>query len=296
VEQAREAFRVGSALAKEGQWVDALAQFERSARLRPHAVTTYDIAFCERALGRYTRARRSFGRSLSAPPGEMPAPLAAEARGYLAEIESRLARAVTTLSPEGAAVAVDGRPLEVASADAVHVELVAGTRDPGPAEPVSARSFHLVLDPGTHIIVVRAPGAPEAVVTLAFSAGATVPLALGAVMPPPPQVVATPPRRRGAVAAFSVGALGLAISAIFGGLALRRRSELEGVCVLTCPHTEQPSVDAMNVFAGASTAGAVVAGAGAALGTFLWVTVAPGAPGAATLSVGPSGLGIRASF
>jgi hypothetical protein len=290
---------VGTALTKEGQWVEALAQFERSARLHPHAVTTYDIGFCERALGRYTRARRSFGRALSAG-GELPADLAAEARGYLAEIESRLSRALVALHPEGAAVAVDGRPLEVVAAEGPHVELVAGTRDPGPAEIVP-RSFSLVIDPGPHVIVVRAAGAPERVVTRTFDAGATVPLVLDVGPAPAPPKPAPPARswRAGAIAAFSGGALGLGAAALFGGLALGKRNDLEGVCAARCPHTAQPTVDAMNAFAGASTAGAVVAGVGAALGTVLWIAAPsrePAPRGPAGLWIGPSRVEVRASF
>src|SRR6185437_8269134 len=92
IEEAREAFRVGSALAKQAAWTDALASFERSAKLKPHAVTTYNIAFCERALGHFTRARHAFQHALDAPATELPPNLRDEALGYLAEIEKRLAR------------------------------------------------------------------------------------------------------------------------------------------------------------------------------------------------------------
>ncbi len=44
IEQAREAFVRGSELAKDAQWGAALTSFERSAKLRPHAWTTYNIA------------------------------------------------------------------------------------------------------------------------------------------------------------------------------------------------------------------------------------------------------------
>src|SRR5688572_29232364 len=63
--RAREGFLLGTALAREGQWLDALAAFERSARLRAHPVTTYNLAYCERALGRYTRAQQLFNLALS---------------------------------------------------------------------------------------------------------------------------------------------------------------------------------------------------------------------------------------
>jgi tetratricopeptide (TPR) repeat protein len=134
IQDARDAYRLGVSLIKQGQWNDALAAFERSFRLKPDAVTAFNIGYCERALGRLTRARASFRRALAAP--ELPPDKAAEARGYVAEVESRLSRVVLTLSPAGASVAVDGRPLEVShdggDPRAPAAELVAGTREPGP--------------------------------------------------------------------------------------------------------------------------------------------------------------------
>src|SRR5947207_8021484 len=60
VSAARDAFRQGSALARQGQWPEALTAFRRSAALKGHPITTYDIAYCERALGRYARASLHF--------------------------------------------------------------------------------------------------------------------------------------------------------------------------------------------------------------------------------------------
>jgi hypothetical protein len=129
--------------------------------------------------------------------------------------------------------------------------------------------------------------------TRAFAAGATVPLVLGSAPVAPAPTAPAPPRRPGAIAAFAAGALGLTAAAIFGGLALSKRSDLQAVCGVWCPHTAQPAIDTMNTFANVSTAGAVVAGAGAAVGTILWVTAPSGAAGR---PVGPSGVSFRASF
>src|SRR3954471_1195612 len=74
VEQAREAFVQGAALARDAQWGAALASFARSARLRPHAWTTYNIAVCERALGKYVLARRSFAGALEQRVAEADLP------------------------------------------------------------------------------------------------------------------------------------------------------------------------------------------------------------------------------
>src|SRR5262249_16858609 len=52
---ARAAFVEGTTLVKNAQWAEALAAFERADKLKSHPVTTYNIAACERAMGRYTR-------------------------------------------------------------------------------------------------------------------------------------------------------------------------------------------------------------------------------------------------
>src|SRR5947199_10579030 len=64
VDRARDAYKEGAALARDAQWGAALAAFERSAKLRPHPWATFNIAVCERALGQYVRARRTFARAL----------------------------------------------------------------------------------------------------------------------------------------------------------------------------------------------------------------------------------------
>jgi hypothetical protein len=310
VQEARDAFRLGVSLVKQGQWSDALAAFERSLRLKPDAVTAFNVGYCERALGRLTRARRSFSNALAT--GELPADKAVETRGYLAEIEARLARAVTTLSPPGATVAVDGRPLEAPAGGATGPEIVAGTRDPGPPEAVGAASFTLVLDPGKHVIVVGAPGRPDVVVTRDLAPGATETLALDAAPPiaPPPAVPApapapppapTSPRRLGAYVAFGAGGVGAVVGAVFGGLAVVKKGNLAGVCPTRddCASSSQGTIHAMNAFATTSTVGVVAAAAGVVTGTLLLVTSAPPSPaprGGAAIAIGPGRASIRVSF
>jgi hypothetical protein len=312
VQEARDAYRLGISLTKHGQWSDALAAFERSARLNPAAVTAFDIGYCERALGRFTRARRSFQRALGAP--ELPADKASETRGYLAEIESRLSRAVVTLSPAAAAVAVDGRPLEADGGDPRRAERIAGTREPGPPEVVGASSFTLVLDPGAHVIVVAAPGLPDAVVTRDLAPGATTTLTLspGAAPAAPPLAPLAPltpldkplpgrsAQRLGAVTAFGVGGAGVVVGAVFGALALVDKSALDRVCPQRdqCASSAQGTLSAMSGFAAASTAGFVVAGAGAGVGTLLLLTDGRAAPARVALSpsIGPGFTGLRGSF
>ncbi|GAC1531995.1 MAG: hypothetical protein NVS3B10_27190 [Polyangiales bacterium] len=178
VVEARAAFVTGTDLAKRSQWAEALTSFSRSASLRPHAVTTYNLAICHRAMGNYTLARRTFEQALAdsraTEPPQMPAALVAEAKTYTTEIDGLLSIANVRLSPANAAIAVDGRPLEVRG-DRV---LVAGVRPPGQGEPPPAGEFRLLLNPGTHVFTVSRAGFADAVVNKTMIPGATTPLDL----------------------------------------------------------------------------------------------------------------------
>jgi hypothetical protein len=176
---AREAFVQGTESARNARWSEALASFERSASLRPHAVTTYNIGACERALGRYTLARRTLQRALDenerAGGGQLPEATVADIAGYLAQIDALLTTAEVDIAPSNAAIAIDGRPLESLGEGA---PLAAGTRPPGPGELPPGAHFRVLLDPGAHVITVSRPGYAEAIVYRSFAAGDKVTLTL----------------------------------------------------------------------------------------------------------------------
>jgi hypothetical protein len=178
-EGAREAFLRGTEFARNAHWSEALAEFERSASLRPHAVTTYNEGACQRALGRYTLARKTLQQALDENDrtggAQLPEATIADIRGYLAQIDALLATADVVLDPPNAAIAVDGRPLEPAGDGA---PLTAGTRPPALAEVPPGSRFRVLLDPGAHVITVSRRGYADAVVNRTFPAGVTVPLAL----------------------------------------------------------------------------------------------------------------------
>jgi hypothetical protein len=180
VVEARREFVDGLELVKRAEWAEALGAFERSLKLRPHPITVFNIGACERALGRYTRARATLKRALAdsdAQAGALPDSLVSEARGFLAEIERILVHLDVTISPASAAVAVDGRPLEVTGSGSAAV-LVAGTVDPGPGAPPPGGRFELLLDPGTHLLTLSRAGFRDVVVNRTFAPGAHEPLVL----------------------------------------------------------------------------------------------------------------------
>jgi hypothetical protein len=169
--RAREAFVEGTALAREAQWSQALAAFERARAIKPHAVTTYNIGTCHRAIGAYAQAYLTFERALAehaAPDGgALPDALVRQSEAFLVEIEALLVTVDLEVVPTGAILAVDGRPLHVASE--VHW---AGVRAPGTGEPVVEPRLRIRLDPGAHVFTFSRAGFETAIVNQSFPPGA----------------------------------------------------------------------------------------------------------------------------
>jgi hypothetical protein len=280
---AREAFKRGTELAKSGQWSDALAEFQRSSELRPHAVTTYNLAYCQRALGHYTLARKLFALALSDHKGrgavELPEDLITSADDYLAELDRKVARVTITLAPPDAAVSVDGAPLEPLASDVGHPLLLAGTRAPGPPEAIGAARFEVLVDPGMHKFAAARVDHRDTLAERTLASGDRVDLPLEAS-----RIVAadaTPsdarPNRVPALIAFGVGSLGLATFAVAGIVALGKRSQLDDVCPGGQCYQGQgnDTLDGARTAANVATVGLVVGVAGGATGVALWWLASP---------------------
>ncbi|KYF48394.1 hypothetical protein BE08_26645 [Sorangium cellulosum] len=182
VEEARRLFMAGVALVKKTAWAEALAAFERSAALRPHPVTTFNVAACQRAMGQYARARQTFSLALQMDAdagGEaLSGSIAAEIRGYIAEIDGLLAKAAIRLTPADTAIAIDGRPLQRLPDGDARPRLAAGLRSPGPGEPPPSGRFEVVLEPGVHVLTLSRPGYADRVVRRTFAPGSSSSLEL----------------------------------------------------------------------------------------------------------------------
>lgn len=173
--EARDLFVRGGKLAEDAQWAEALATFEKSAAMRPHPVTTFNIGLCERALGHLIVARRTFARAASEDTTgkELPASIKGDIEAFTREIDASIAETRVTIAPADASIAVDGRPLEKDGE-----VWLAGTHAPGAGEPAPAASFALRLDPGPHTFIVTRKGFADAVVHPTFRPGVNAPLSL----------------------------------------------------------------------------------------------------------------------
>lgn len=183
-DEARKAFLLGSERVKEARWAEALEAYERSARLKPHAVTTFNVGVCERALGHGTRAEKAFAEALADDRREsvLPDPVRRDAEAFLGETRATLGELDVTLDPPDATLLVDGRPLVTlpksprdGSTDAGAVAIAiatAGLAAPGPAQVAPAARFRLRLDPGAHVFVLGHAGFADVVRREAVAPGA----------------------------------------------------------------------------------------------------------------------------
>jgi tetratricopeptide (TPR) repeat protein len=289
-EQARDAFRLGSALARQGQWNEALAAFERSQQLRPHAVTLFNVGYVERALGHYTRARKNLRTALDAQgDAALPEELAVEARAYLTELERKLSR-TTILVDSETAIAIDGRPLEAEGSGRV---FIAGTAPLGPGTVPGVERFELLANPGHHTITLSRDGRANEVFeeNLAPGSGAAIRWSTA-----PPELEekrspATGPdvsqgeadtsaledgasNRTWMWISYGVGAAGVVTGSVFGILAITKEDELSELCDRDkrCDPQYDEERQRLGDLALASTIGFIVGGVGAAAGTYFLLT------------------------
>lgn len=167
VVRAREAFVEGTALARDARWGDALQKFEASAQHHAHAGTTFNIGVCQRALGQYTRSRKSLLLALQqheAAGGHVLAEsVVNDIRTFLSEIDKVVATLDLRLEPASATILIDGRPLEPSGTQEGLPLLVAGTLPAGAARTPPASRFLVVLDPGTHVLLLSRKGFSDVV-------------------------------------------------------------------------------------------------------------------------------------
>ncbi len=281
VSKARDEFDVGAKLASEGRWKDALAHFSLSAALRPHAMTTYDIGFCERALGRATRARKFFQRARVDDEAHGQTELTSDLRvaiaRYLAELDGQIVRIEIELAPPIATVSIDGRPLELAAPVDGKPLVIAGTAEPGPPGAAPKQTFWTELDVGAHEIVASWNASTSRVfhVTADRSVGTTLRLEPPALVLP--KVDDGKLRLR---AAFGVGiaSVGLATIGVGVGFALAAASswkDAKSACPdqLSCPDDRGAALSAQaRVRAHVATALFVSGAAATASGLILYYT------------------------
>jgi hypothetical protein len=166
-------FKNGVARFKEGKFTEALAEFERANEISPHPLVLYNIAGCYRELSRYGEAVKYYTQFLSEGVGKVPANRLSDAQQELDSIFALVARVTVKVEPaEGTEVFLDGAPL-------------------GPLSP----DVPLILAPGEHRLVARAPGRADAERTMRVASGdqRVVELVLPPLRPEPVEIKPGPP-------------------------------------------------------------------------------------------------------
>lgn len=322
-QHAQDLFVRGVSLSKQNRWRDALAAFEESGRLYPHPRTRFNIGYCERGLGRWTRARKRFREAIEmdrATPAkdELSATMKDAADRYLRDAEASIGAIELRLPESGTKVSIDGRPIErLASGRGV-----AGTREPGPPEPAPERVWIVDVDAGAHVLIAVS-GARRVQVDVQVIAGETITIAPelpaaseGAAKATLPNAGSVPPRGPASaearplddtlqlVGAGVVGGLGV-LGVVSGALLLSRAFSLHAEADEACPNDPLCPDDRAYGLANdarkhgnLATASFVVGGVGMACSVFLLLT----APSIGlfgddvALSPSPSGLRVHGRF
>lgn len=312
VRTARDLFRQGTELSHQGLWDDALSAFERSYELRPHPITSYNIGYCQRAIGRYVLARQTLLRALSEHErgeyGKLTIELLASIQYHQQDINRRMARLTLTVRRKNTQLLVDGRPLKnLEELDGETPLYAGGIGDPGPARPLTVVRLTLLLDPGPHVLAWLSGERELKVHHLRLDPGSRASLELMAPreparQAPPPQKSRATDLKPWAYAALGVGAAGLAVGGLSGLYAIEKRNTLEESCGASgteCPAARQGDINSLHAYAQTSTIAFGVGAAFVAAGvTLLFALPDPARerPSIARLRVGPGELGLALRF
>lgn len=138
----------------------ALQSLDEAEELVRSPNITYLRAVCEGSIGLYTRAKKhcwvALQGKLQGTAGiKNPRPTREAAVETLAEVTKQVSTANFTITPRGACIRVDGRPLEPDPAKPS--TMLAGTASAEAPCTVDKKNVEVLLDPGVHAISISAP-------------------------------------------------------------------------------------------------------------------------------------------
>lgn len=270
---------------RAGELERACAAFAESLRLESNPGALYSLADCEDQRGRLATATAHYAeyvRWVAAMP-----PTSAARHESFRDLAARRLDALRPQVPTVRFHLADAPPRELKLDD---LRLTASLRD-----------LALPVDPGAHTWILTTPDGEtrgqfeikagehldlSPSLPAAPSSSASPPLPLASASAPP--LVATPPRSSwptGALVAGGVGATGVAVGLVAGGVAIAYRLRLDEVCRdRQCPPAS-PTLAHARTAATVSSVGWAVGAAGLLTASVWWWLGRP-APGVA-LGVGP---------
>jgi hypothetical protein len=212
--------------------------------------------------------------------------LAATAPKAFKDAQERAKGVLNTALPKIARLTVRVEP-----ADAKPQVTVAGT-----TIPAALIGVERPTDPGTHEVLVTAPGYLDQKTSVTLAEGGTQDLSIklekdpnAAAATPPPAVVAPPPvvttgptqppadtapKKNNTLAyvALGVGGVGLVVGGVTGFLALGKKSDLKDCVGNSCPSSQKDTLDSAKSMATISTVGFTVGFVGVGVGVVLLLT------------------------
>jgi hypothetical protein len=268
-------FRDGRAAAGKQDWPTACAKFEGSLRLDPAVGTVFNLADCKEHVGKLASAWQLFERVVhELPAGDDRLSIAKGRRDALGKRVPRLTLRLGEGAPSGTTVRRD------------EVEL--GGASLGTALPV---------DPGKHVVTIRAPGRKTRTVTIEIGEGDRKEVD---VLPGPEGEDEATGSGGGIgkrAIGFVVGGVGVAglVTGLATGIAvLQKKSTADDHCPnKSCDQTGYDAVQAGRTLGPVTTVMLVVGLAGVSVGTTL-VLLGDGKKGEVALvpSVGPRSGGV----
>ncbi len=272
----------GDALFEKKDWDQAYERFKQADALAHSPVFVLYMARCRKNAGRLIEAAAMYAKITAEPLGtNAPKPFKEALKAAsteLAEVRSKIPSVI---------VEVTGRP-------AAEIEVRIDGRVVRPKERIE-------VDPGSHAILVTAPGseAKREIEVQAGSGTTTVKLDL------PKRAAgdggeAKPAETRGSivpgVVTLSLAAVGFELGAITGGLAASDASAVKENCVdESCLASDAERLDRSRLLGNISTAGFIFGGVSLVTGIVL-IAVRPGGTTAPAVTVGPSGVGMFGTF
>jgi hypothetical protein len=282
-EAAERAFTEGLSLMDAGRYVEACAKLETSEALAPASGTLLNLADCYEHLGRIGSAWQLFERAAERALASGKTERERVARARAALLAPRLSRISLYSSghvPAGLTVELSGREL-----------------------PASQWGKPLVVDPGTHSLLLRAPGRKTLSTTLGpIAEGGTAAFALPALQLAEPAPDAREPgldaQQVGAVLGAAASVVFVATGTAFGLQSLAKHEESDRYCSgNACTEPRGPAaMDEARVAGNRATASFVVAGVALSTAAVLWFVRPFSSPRSAQVGVGPGALLVRGAF
>lgn len=285
VAAAEALFNKGVAEIKAGNYKDACPAIEQSQKLDPRPGTQFTLAECLARWGKSATAHVAFEdflrtvRALPAAQQGRYADRVKVAENKKAEIAPTIPQ-LTILLPKDAPSNVQ------VTRD--------GTEITGPMLGLA-----LPVDPGEHSIVVEIPGKPAETQKITLASGETKTIEV--VIPGTTRETTSDTgdktsisgRTIGTIAAFGVGAAGLIMGGVTGGLAISTKKQADTQCPeFQCSPDGLKLVRKGRTMATLSTVGVAVGGAGIAAGVILLLTRPKPRDVGLNVSAGPDGFSL----